>query len=174
MGNQISSNFDGQHNGLKFDKKELKVLYRNFVKLDQDHSGLIEPNEFFDVPELKDNPIVQRLITVFDKNNDGKLSFYEFVSGLSLLTNAGNSDDKMKTAFHIYDVDNDGYISNGDLFTILKILVGDNLTNIQLQQLVDRTLISADKDQDGKISFEEFCDYCKDMKIAEMLSMKLF
>ena len=53
-------------------------------------------------------------------------------------------------------------------------MVGDNLTNIQLQQLVDRTLISADKDQDGKISFEEFCDYCKDMKIAEMLSMKLF
>jgi len=71
-------------------------------------------------------------------------------------------------------VNDDGYISNGDLFQTLKILVGDNLTDIQLQQLVDRTLIAADKDMDGKISFEEFCEYCKDMKIAEMFSMKIF
>jgi len=91
MGNRVSST-EGHQTSLKFDKNELKVLYKNFVKLDQDHSGLIEPNEFFDVPELKDNPIVQRIINVFDKNNDGKLSFYEFVSGLSLLTAAGIFD----------------------------------------------------------------------------------
>lgn len=93
MGNQIGA-ADGNQSGLKFDKNELKVLYKNFVKLDQDHSGLIEPNEFFDVPELKDNPIVQRIINVFDKNNDGKLSFYEFVSGLSMLTDASNNKHK--------------------------------------------------------------------------------
>ena len=56
----------------------------------------------------------------------------------------------------------------------MKILVGDNLTDIQIQQLVDRTLLAADKDMDGKISYDEFCEYCKDMKITEMLSMKLF
>ena len=56
----------------------------------------------------------------------------------------------------------------------MRILVGDNLTDIQTQQLVDRTLISADKDMDGKISYDEFCEYCKDMKITEMFSMKLF
>lgn len=80
----------------------------------------------------------------------------------------------MKTAFQIYDMNNDGYITNGDLFETLKMLVGDNLTDLQIQQLVDRTLVSADKDFDGKISFEEFCVYCKDMKIAEMFSMKIF
>lgn len=72
-----------------FDKNELKILYQNFVKLDKDKSGMIEPNEFFDVPELRDNPIVQRVISVFDKNNDGMISFYEFVMGLSSLTNNG-------------------------------------------------------------------------------------
>ena len=76
---------------LNFDKNELKVLYKNFLKLDRDHSGQIEPHEFFDVPELKENPIVQRIITVFDKNNDGKISFYEFVYGLSVLTSSGKS-----------------------------------------------------------------------------------
>ena len=52
---------------INFDKKELKILYRNFISMD----GLIEPDEFFDVPELRDNPIVQRIINVFDKNGDG-------------------------------------------------------------------------------------------------------
>lgn len=86
----------------------------------------------------------------------------------------GKSDDKMKTAFRIYDINNDGYITNGDLFKTLQILVDDNLTDVQLQQLVDRTLLAADKDMDGKISYEEFCNYCKDMKIIEMFSMKIF
>ena len=43
-------------------------------------------------------------------------------------------------------MNNDGYLSNGDLFNCLKMLVGDNLTDIQIQQLSDRTLIAADKD----------------------------
>lgn len=80
----------------------------------------------------------------------------------------------MKTAFQVYDSNNDGYISNGDLFYILKILVGDNLTDIQIQQLVDRSIIMADKDLDGKLSYDEFSEFCKDMKIDEMFSMKIF
>lgn len=89
MGNYNITSADGQPNGLVFDKNELAVLYKNFIELDQDNSGLIEPHEFFDVPELQDNPIVQRIISVFDKNNDGKISFYEFVSGLALIANVG-------------------------------------------------------------------------------------
>lgn len=37
------------------------------------------------------------------------------------------------------------------------MMVGNNLNDVQLQQLVDRTIIKADEDFDGKISFEEFC-----------------
>ena len=59
--------------------------------------------------------------------------------------------------FSIYDMDNDGYISNGELFKVLKMMVGNNLNDTQLQQLVDRTIIKADEDFDGKISFPEFC-----------------
>ena len=53
----------------------------------------------------------------------------------------------------MYDLDGDGYISNGELFTVLKMMVGSNLTEVQLQQLVDRSIIKADEDFDGKISF---------------------
>jgi len=41
-------------------------------------------------------------------------------------------------------MDKDGFISNGELFTVIKMMAGDNLTNWQLQQLVDRTIIKAD------------------------------
>ena len=50
-------------------------------------------------------------------------------------------------------MDNDGFISNGELFQVLKIMVGNNLKDAQLQQIVDKTIIYADKDNDGKISF---------------------
>jgi len=60
-------------------------------------------------------------------------------------------------AFRIYDMDKDGFISNGELFQVLKMMVGTNLKDSQLQQIVDKTILSADKDGDGRISFEEFC-----------------
>ena len=33
-------------------------------------------------------------------------------------------------------------------------MVGSNLKDSQLQQIVDKTIINADKDGDGKISYE--------------------
>lgn len=38
------------------------------------------------------------------------------------------------------------------------MMVGNNLKDIQLQQIVDKTILYADKDQDGKISFSEFSE----------------
>ena len=61
-------------------------------------------------------------------------------------------------AFQIYDIDQDGYISNGELFQVLKMMVGNNLKEVQLQQIIDKTILQFDKDGDGKISFQEFCD----------------
>ena len=43
------------------------------------------------------------------------------------------------------------------LAQVLKMMVGNNLKDTQLQQIVDKTILFADKDEDGKISFQEFC-----------------
>ncbi len=116
-------------------EEEIKRLYQKFKELDVDGSGTLEPNEFFDVPgkltfwngiknwiELSQNPLVQRVIDVFDKNKDGKISFTEFVSGLSSLHSDGPLEDKIKFVFSIYDMDGDGFISNGELFKVSDLL----------------------------------------------------
>ena len=38
-------------------------------------------------------------------------------------------------AFKVYDMDRDGFISNGELFVVLKMMVGNNLKDQQLQQV---------------------------------------
>jgi len=162
MGNQSSA----------FTQKELKHLQKRFKKLDKDRSGLLEPEEFFDLPELAQNPLVKRVISVFDVNKDGKISFIEFVSGLSALSSQGSEEEKMKFAFAIYDLDGDGFISNGELFSVLKMMVGNNLNDIQLQQLVDRTVIKADEDFDGKLSYDEFCKMVKDLDVVNKLTIQ--
>ena len=93
---------------------------------------------------------------MLDKNKDGSISFLEFVQGLNSLSSSASQEEKLRFAFQIYDINNDGFISNGELFTVLKMMVGNNLNDVQLQQLVDRTIIKADEDLDGKISFAEF------------------
>ena len=77
----------------------------------------------------------------------------------------------MRFAFQIYDINNDGFISNGELFQVLKMMVGNNLNDTQLQQLVDRTIIKADTDFDGKISFQEFCVMVRDLDVVDKLTI---
>lgn len=49
------------------------------------------------------------------------------------------------------------------------MMVGNNLKDTQLQQIVDKTIQFADKDADGKISFEEFCKvrHIKPIKLVQ-------
>lgn len=77
-------------------------------------------------------------------------------------------------AFKVYDVDRDGYISNGELFIVLKMMVGNNLRDAQLQQIVDKTVMEADQDGDGKISFDEFCAMIEDTDIVKQVYLTMY
>ena len=51
------------------------------------------------------------------------------------------------------------------------MMVGTNLNDTQLQQLVDRTIVKADTDFDGKISFEEFKVMVRDLDVVDKLTI---
>ena len=155
-----------------FSPKELAKLHKRFTKLDKDNSGQLEPEEFFDIPALAQNPLVKRVISIFDKDKDGRISFIEFVNGLSTLSMGSSEEEKLRFAFKVYDLDEDGFISNGDLFGTLKMMIGNNLTDVQLQQLVDRTIQKGDEDADGLISFDEFQRMVLELNMASKFTIK--
>ena len=78
------------------------------------------------------------MIEIFDEDGGGDVDFQEFVSGLSAFSAKGNKEEKLKFAFKVYDIDRDGFISNGELFIVLKMMVGSNLKDNQLQQVCCR------------------------------------
>lgn len=115
-----------------------------------------------------------RMIAIFDEDGGGDVDFQEFVSGLSAFSSKGNKEEKLHFAFKVYDVDRDGYISNGELFIVLKMMVGNNLKDVQLQQIVDKTIMEADKDRDGKISFDEFTEMVENTDINLSMTLSMF
>ena len=80
------------------------------------------------------------MIAIFDEDGGGDVDFQEFVSGLSAFSSKGNKDEKLHFAFKVYDIDRDGYISNGELFIVLKMMVGSNLKDMQLQQVCHQAI----------------------------------
>jgi serine/threonine-protein phosphatase 2B regulatory subunit len=114
------------------------------------------------------------MIAIFDEDGGGDVDFQEFVSGLSAFSSKGNKEEKLRFAFKVYDIDRDGYISNGELFIVLKMMVGSNLKDQQLQQIVDKTIMEADLDRDGKISFEEFTKMVENTDVSMSMTLGEF
>eukprot|EP01067_Filipodium_phascolosomae_P006258 Filipodium_phascolosomae@DN451_c0_g1_i1.p1 len=156
-----------------FTERDLKRIYKRFRALDTNGNGELDPSEIFDVPEVAENPLVKRVLSVFDTNSDGKVSFVEFIVGLAKLAAGTDEDQKLKFAFEIYDMNKDGLISNGELFNVMKMMVGANLTELQLQQLVDRTFVQSDRNHDGFISYFEFETAVTHMEIGDKLRFEV-
>jgi len=157
-----------------FNASELERLKKRFMKLDSDASGSIEREEFLNIPQIANNPLASRMIAIFDEDGGGTVDFQEFVGGLSAFSSRGAREEKLRFAFKVYDMDRDGFISNGELFLVLKMMVGNNLKDQQLQQIVDKTILEADKDKDGKLSFEEFAEMVAKTDIAKTMTLEIF
>ncbi|KPM38360.1 Calcineurin subunit B [Neonectria ditissima] len=192
MGNTTSAVMDDIVQGSNFDREEVDRLRKRFMKLDKDNSGTIERDEFLSLPQISSNPLATRcdlpfppsspppppanktrcrMIAIFDEDGGGDVDFQEFVTGLSAFSSKGNKEQKLQFAFKVYDIDRDGYISNGELFIVLKMMVGSNLKDQQLQQIVDKTIMEADLDKDGKISFEEFTKMVENTDVSMSMTL---
>ncbi|RKP11002.1 calcineurin subunit B [Thamnocephalis sphaerospora] len=157
-----------------FTADEIQRLYKRFIKLDKDGSGSIDKDEFLAIPQVANNPLASRLIAIFDEDGGGDVDFQEFIRGLSVFSVNSDKMAKLGYAFKVYDMDRDGFISNGELFLVLKMMVGNNLKDHQLQQIVDKTIMEADKDGDGRLSFEEFCSFVENTDVAKQLTLDAF
>ena len=169
-----ASILDGFIEDTNFSIEEIDRLRKRFMKLDKDGSGQIDKQEFLSIPGISSNPLATRLMDVFDKDGDGSIDFVEFITGLSAFSGKSDNLNKLRFAFNIYDIDRDGYIGNGELFIVMKMMVGKNLKDEELQQIVDKTLMEADLDGDGKLNFEEFKNAVNTDTIANTLTLNMF
>eukprot|EP00758_Cryptobia_borreli_P010331 Tbor_TRINITY_DN5559_c0_g1::TRINITY_DN5559_c0_g1_i1::g.13196::m.13196/K06268/PPP3R, CNB; serine/threonine-protein phosphatase 2B regulatory subunit len=158
--------------GTTLSQAQILRLHKRFRKLDKDGNGEISREEFNSIPSLAANPLLERVLTVFDTDGDKSVDFKEFVRALAIFSNDVEKKEKLMFTFKMYDIDGDGKISNKDLFQTLEIMVGTNLTPLQLQQIVDKTFIEADTDRDGYISFAEFEKIVMGSDFGEKLTLQ--
>ncbi|RLV87008.1 Calcineurin subunit B [Meyerozyma sp. JA9] len=174
MGQASSHVLDSLMEGTNFDRDEIDRLRKRFMKLDSDGSGTIDKQEFLAIPGISSNPLASRLMDVFDEDGSGTIDFQEFITGLSAFSGKTSKVDKLKFAFKIYDIDRDGFIGNGELFIVMKMMVGKNLQDEELQQIVDKTIMEADDDGDGRLDFEEFRKAVDSKSVASSLTLNMF
>ncbi|KJE91491.1 calcium-binding protein p22 [Capsaspora owczarzaki ATCC 30864] len=155
-----------------FTPNQIKRLYHRFKNLDKDNTGTLNSDEFLAIPELAMNPLAPRIIAVFDIEKADMVNFGQFLRVLSVFQADRSREDKVRFAFRLYDVDNDGFVSPADLHEVLKMLVGVHVSEDQLRQIIDSTIQEADTiDHDGKLSFPEFAEVLKTTDMASKLSI---
>jgi serine/threonine-protein phosphatase 2B regulatory subunit len=120
-------------------------------------SGYLSIAELKLIPELSMNPLCPRIIELFNEDGQNHVNFRMFVMTLSAFHASAPTEEKMKVAFDCYDVDGDGVISALDLYTILKMLVGDNLDEVKVKAIAHKTIEEAASDVDsGVLTYNDF------------------
>ena len=129
---------------------------------------------------FKDSALLDRMFRIFDRNDDNVISFDEYINCLSVISNKASKDDKMKckrlrydhspwlsivpsvVSFQIYDFDCDGSISVSDLTAVVAASLREHgvvITRVELDKLVNHTMVEAAPKVPGMISYEEY-DLC--------------
>lgn len=75
-------------------------------------------------------------------------------------------------AFKMYDLNGDNRISRDELLAVLHMMVGSNISEDQLGSIADRTMLEADEDSDGMISFDEFVKIMEKVDVEQKMSIR--
>nr|XP_034972756.1 calcineurin B homologous protein 2-like isoform X2 [Zootoca vivipara] len=165
-----------------FSEASVVRLYQRFQALDKDEKGFLSKDDFEGIGELAVNPIGDRIINAFFPDGRETTDFRTFtrvlahfrpVEGPGGLQNANSRLSKLKFAFQLYDQDKDGKISRAEILQVLRMMIGIEVTDEQLESITDRTIQEADKDGDKAISFEEFAKSVEKLNIEQKMSLRI-
>jgi len=117
-------------------------------------------------PSFRSNPFSERIFQLFATSEEAnRMSLPEYKAAVKELMD-DSSQRKVELAFRAYDVDGDGFVSQGDLCHWLRKLGGSHSprqNTKQAQMVAKSTVEKYDEDGDGKLSLEEFkplmCSY---------------
>lgn len=139
----------------KLSDEQLDELKEAFSIYDINKDGAITTRELGTVMrQLGHNPTEAELLEMIkevDKNNSGTISFNEFVALMSGKMKNDITDDDVREAFRVFDVDGNGFISTEELRHVATNL-GEALT---IEEAVEMIRV-ADNDGDGLINYNDF------------------
>ena len=139
---------------------DLKNRFKEISGDDQ----LIDKDEFRDGLGIANNDICDRLFDIFDQDGSGSIDYGEFMNTIGSMVD-GTDRDKIKFAFQLHDLDNNGHIDRNELKVLIQQSFLENRLDydeFQLDLLVDEFFERADKDMSGTIDFGEFLDVAHD------------
>eukprot|EP01130_Rhizamoeba_saxonica_P003829 TRINITY_DN1587_c0_g1_i1.p1 TRINITY_DN1587_c0_g1~~TRINITY_DN1587_c0_g1_i1.p1 ORF type:complete len:136 (-),score=36.43 TRINITY_DN1587_c0_g1_i1:32-439(-) len=111
-----------------------------------------------------DDPFMQDLVfRSYDSDGSDSINFSDFASSLSVQTR-GDSDEKLRMAFNMFDLDNDDYITRDELAQFVEglfNLIGPITTftgrrYVSAESFIDYIYDEMETDEDGRISFENY------------------
>ncbi|XP_062996246.1 calcineurin B homologous protein 2-like [Elgaria multicarinata webbii] len=165
-----------------FSQASVLRLYQRFQALDKDEKGYLSKDDLEGIGELAVNPIGDRIINVFFQDGRETTDFRTFarvlahfrpVEGPVSSESVNSRLSKLKFAFQLYDQDKDGKISRAEMLQVLRMMIGIQVTDEQLECITDRTVQEADKDGDNAISFEEFAKSVEKLNIEQKMSLRI-
>jgi calcium-binding protein CML len=146
----------------------LRELSDSFQFFDRNGDGKISQDELAAVMRSLGQPVsdseIQSLIEDVDANGDGFIDLYEFIdlntrptspptsSSDSDSESSGVDDEILASAFGVFDVDKNGYISADELQRVL-VAFGDSGVTVEECRLM---IESVDEDGDEMVDFREF------------------
>jgi len=169
---QIFEEVDGDGNGvvdydefiimLSKKKQEEIILKETFASFDIDGDGFITRSELVSFLEKAGNSLseeqVQEMMEKQDENDDGQISYQEFMKMMQpIIFHKTKDDDLMRETFSSFDLDGDGFITKAEIVTFMARM-GETLSDEQLKEMIGET----DEDGDGRLSYEEFVKMMSD------------
>jgi len=83
-----------------------------------------------------------------------------------------SKDRKLRFLFRLYDSNNDGVISKEELLSLLRLMVGTNISSQQLDLIAQRTIAETDQDNDGSLTFSEFKNGLENVDIEMKMTVR--
>lgn len=140
--------------------EDIHKIREEFALFDVDESGSITTNELRNIYNALGHDFTEKeleeMMNDIDLNQDGYITFHEFLSLYKKHAHFKVQEEKLIEAFKICDCDGNKFVTFDELKRIMKE-VGENLSDRQIISM----LKEVDFDDDNKINFEEFIQLMK-------------